>query len=182
MNNLPEKLSGVVDIETALLEIHKLEEQIQAAADKRDKQIEFFRGRIDKARKNFETDTTRLQFEIDSISVTLKRYFDENPPVSGKSHKFAGGTFGYRKQDPRYTIGDTEANADNPELLKFVKDGHNEFLRVKETVNWKKLKTALSDDGGNVFIKDTGEIIPGMKAFTQPDKFIVRTVDYEPTD
>lgn len=167
-------LNEVPEIEAALLQIRELENQIQAAADKRDQSIAFYRNRIDEAQKIFETDTAQIKFEIDNITVALKRFCDENPPVNRKSHKFAGGSFGYRKPDMRYVIGGSEANSDNAALLKFVKTGHQEFLRVKESVDWKTLKTKLTDDGEQVFLQDTGEVINGMRPVPQPEKFFVK--------
>ena len=44
-------LNEVPEIEAALLEIRKLEQQIQDAADKRDQSIMFYRDRIAEAQK-----------------------------------------------------------------------------------------------------------------------------------
>lgn len=167
-------LNEVPEIEAALLEIRKLEQQIQDAADKRDQSIAFYRDRIDEAQKIFETDTAQIQFEIDNITVALKRFCDENPPVGRKSHKFAGGSFGYSKPSARYVIGDSEANSDNAALLKFVKAGHQEFLRVKESVDWKTLKTKIVNEDGVICLRTTGDVIDGMREIPQPDKFFVK--------
>lgn len=168
-------LNEVPEIEAALLHVRELEDQIKAAADKRDASIDFYKSRIDEAQRVFETDTAQIQFEIDNITIALKRFCDANPPDKRKSHKFAGGSFGYRKQDPRYIIGDSEATADNAALLEFVKTGHQEFLRVKESVDWKKLKSELLSEDGQVCLRDTGEVIADMRAVPQPDRFFVRT-------
>lgn len=169
------KITNVAEVEAALLELHKLQNQIRDAEEKRDQSIAFYKQRIDEAKKVFDTDAAQLQFDIGNISIDLKKFYDANPPARGKSLKFAGGSFGYHKQETRYKIGDSEASADNLALLDFVKNGHEDFLRVKESVDWKKLKSELTSDGQTVYLNTTGEIIPDMQACPQPDRFSIKT-------
>ncbi|MBR1806465.1 MAG: host-nuclease inhibitor Gam family protein, partial [Selenomonadaceae bacterium] len=88
----------------------------------------------------------------------------QNPPTGKrKSLKFACGSFGYRKSSTKFFRDGCELNADNPDLLTFAKTAHPEYVKVKESVDWAKLKNALDFDDENVFFKDTGEILPDVK-------------------
>ena len=168
------EITNVAEVEAALLTLNDFQKQIVAAETKRDKSIEFYRSLIENAREVCRKEVERIQFESVDVRHALKKFYDANPPKKGKTHKFAGGSFGYRHQDTCYSIGDNVADADNPALLEFVKNGHEDFLRVKESVNWAKLKTALTFVGDDVYLKSTGEVVPGMKAYPQPDKFDVK--------
>ena len=170
------EITNVADVETALLKFNEFQKQIALAEAKRDKSIEFYRQLIENAREVCRKEVDQIQFDAADVRLALKKFYDANPPARGKkTHKFAGGSFGYRKQDPCFVIGDSEATADNPALLEFVKAGHEDFLRVKESVNWSKLKPELAIDGDAVYLKSTGEVIPDMKALPQPDKFDVKS-------
>lgn len=168
-------ITTVAEVEAALDKLHALERQMRAAEIKRDQSIDYYRQRIDDARKIFNAEAAAVQFDMNGINAELKTFFDENPPLRGKTLKFAGGNFGYHKQGTRYKFGDSEADADNPDLLNFVKNGHEDFLRVKESVDWAKLRNNLVYCGDNVYLKSTGELIPDMRAIPQPDKFVVKT-------
>ena len=156
---------SVADIEAILLQIHDREQVISAAAQKRDASIDFYRQRIDDAKHIFETETAQVREEIAGLQIPLANYFRDNPPKGKrKSLKFAGGSFGFNKAATRYFLDGEELNADNKNLLAFVKNNRQEFVKVKENVDWAGLKAALDFDGETVFFRDTGEVFDGVRA------------------
>lgn len=155
----------VADVEDILLKIHRHEQKISAAAQKRDASIDFYRQRIDDAKKIFDDETEWARNDIAELSATLEQYFREHPPTGKrKSLKFAGGSFGFSKAATKYFLDGEELNSDNKNLLAFVKNNRQEFVKVKENVDWAGLKAALDFDGDTVFFKDTGEVFDGVRA------------------
>lgn len=166
-----------MEIEQTLLEIRELENQIHDAEIKRDNSIEFYRRRIAEAEKVFGTDTYDTRIKLENLFIQLKDFYDENPPTKGKSHKFAGGKFGYSKQPTKFFVDGKPAASNNLALLGYVKEHCPQFVRTKEFVDWDNLKKNLDFDGDNVILADTGEVIPDMKVQTLPDKFSVKVTE-----
>lgn len=163
---------SVADVEKILLDIHDCEQEIAHAAEIRDQSVDFYRQRIDRAKKNFDDETESARDHIASLSFTLEKYFRNNPPPKGrKSLNFAGGRFGYNKASTKFFKDGDELNADNPALLEFVKQAHPEFVKVKEYVDWAAFKAAIDFDAETVFFRETGEILDGVRA---RKKFVVK--------
>lgn len=163
----------VADVEGILLDIHNRQQIINAAEKKRDASIDFYRQRIDEAKDICEDETAQARDDIALLSLKLERYFDANPPKKRKSLKFAGGSFGYNKASAKFFLDGEELNADSKTLLDFVKNERPDFVRVKESVDWLKLKANLDYDNENVFFSDTGEVFGGVHV---QKKFFVRTI------
>ena len=109
--------------------------------------------------------------------IQLKNFYDENPPAKGKSHKFAGGKFGYSKQPTKFFVDGKPASSDNAALLQYVKNYCPQFVKCKETVDWASLKDDIYVDDETAYRKSTGEVILEMKVQKLPDKFSVKTTD-----
>lgn len=166
-----------MEVEQTLLVIRNLEKLIRDAEVKRDQSLMFYRHCLDKANDVFRKDTADARFQLENLMRKLQNYYDENPPTKGKSHKFAGGKFGYTKQSPKFFIDGQPASADNPALLDYVKANSPQFVKLKESVNWDALKKNIYVEDGAAYLQDTGEIISNMKVQIVPDKFTVRTTD-----
>lgn len=164
-------------IEQILTDIHALEETIRLAEVKRNQSVFFYRRCIAEADDVFRTDTADARFQLERLIGELKTYYDENPPLKGKSHKFAGGKFGYSKQTPKFFCDGKPAAANNPALLNYAKNYAPQFVKFKEFVDWASLKKELLVDDGIVFRESTGETVPEIKAYVMPDKFSVKTTD-----
>lgn len=155
----------VADIEEYLLKIREHEQKIAAAKEKRDQSIAYFRQLIANAQTIFNEETADDQNQIATLSSVLEQYFNENPPVGRKSHKFAGGSFGYNKSRTKYFFNGNELNADNPDLIRYAAEHAPQFVRYKEFVDWAEFKRTLNDDDpDHVYRTDTGEIIDGLRA------------------
>jgi len=160
-----DKSLSVADIEAILLDIHRREESIAIAAEKRNQSVDFFKSLIHNAQQNFLDETAEDKSQIEILKHQLETYFTENPPKGRKSLKFAGGSFGYSKSQTKFFLNGEQVDADSQPLLSFVKAKHGEFLKIKEYVDWATFKTKLNaDDPDNVFLQDSGEIIDGLRA------------------
>ena len=158
-------ITTVAQVEETLLHIHDLQKIIRDAETKRDQSIDFFRSRIDDAKRICDDETLSVREEIATLSAPLEKYFKDNPPTGKrKSLKFSCGSFGYNKASTKFFLDGNELNADNPALLNFTKSNRPEFVKVKESVDWAKLKAALDFDNEHVVFADTGEVFDGVKA------------------
>ena len=156
---------SVADVENILLQIHDREQFIAEKKDRRDQSIAFYKDRIEFAKKIFDQDIVDAQFEIAELSRSLETFFNDNTPTNRKSLKFAGGSFGYNKSSTKFFLNGQECNADNPDLLNLVERDHAEFLKTKKYVDWANFKANLVfDDTDNIFMRDTGELIDGLRA------------------
>jgi len=159
------EITTVAQVEETLLKIHDLQKFIDSAEAKRDQSINFLRLRIEDAKSACDNETAYAREEIEALKTPLEDYFKQNPPTGKrKSLKFACGSFGYRKASTKFFFDGHELNADNADLLAFAKTSRPEFVKVKESVDWAKLKDTLDFDDENVFFTDTGELFTGVKA------------------
>ena len=159
-----EKFMSVADVENILQQIHDIDTEIAAETSKRDQSILFHREKIERAKEIYDTATADARLKRSELAYLLEQYFNDNPPTKTKTLKFSGGSFGYLKSSTKFFRDGHELNADNPELLIFAKSAHPEFLKIKESVDWAKLKAALDFDDEHVFFADTGEILDGVRA------------------
>lgn len=171
-----DKNLSTADINATLLKIREHEQNIANAKSKRDEEIAYFQQCIDNAKNNFATDIADDLFHIDELKKTLQAFFDANPPVGRKNHKFAAGSFGYNKAQTKFFFNGNEANANNPEFVNYCccVNGLPQFIKVKEFLDWATLKKNLdADDDGNVYLASTGELIHELRA---QKVFSVKTV------
>ena len=154
------------EINAILLKITEHEQHINAEKEKLNKAVAYFKKYIDNAKEIFDSETKEDNAVIESLKLKLQRYYDANPPKGRKSHKFAGGSFGYNKAQTKYFFNGGEVNADNAELVKFCySNGLPEFVKTKEYLDWASLKKNLDfDDPDTVILAATGEVIDGLRA------------------
>lgn len=155
----------VADVEDILQQIHDIDADIAVETNKRDQSIAFHREKIDRAKEICDTATADARLRRAELSFALERYFNANPPTKAKTLKFSGGSFGYLKSSTKFFFNGEEVNADNKNLLEFVTNQKRyEFVKIKQSLDWAKLKTAIEFDNDTVFFADTGEIIDGLRA------------------
>lgn len=154
------------DINAILLKISEREQHINAEKEKLNKAVTYFKKFIDNAKEIFDSETKEDNAIIEELKLKLQRYYDANPPKGRKSHKFAGGSFGYNKAQTKYFFNGGEVNADNDELVKFCySNGLPEFVKTKKYLDWAGLKKNLDfDDPDVVVFSATGEVIDGLRA------------------
>lgn len=162
------------DIEEILERIRGYEAEIKAAEQKRDDSIAFHQNKIELAKRICDVDTRELREEVTRLSYALEDYYNSNPPRIGKSLKFSGGSFGYRKQEPKFFFENVEVKSDSPEFVAFCKVYYDDYVKTKAYVDWNRFKNNITADDSGVYFKETGEILDGFRAQFFPDKFKVK--------
>ena len=159
-----EELEFELAADALLEEIAQREAEIKAAEHERDAFIARYQMKIAAAEDICERKTREARESIALITEELRRYAVTQITDKKRSVTLPGGTLAFRKQEPKFFFDDLkEANGSDERLIHFVKHNAHSFLKVKveESVDWAKFKRQLSisDDGSNVFLKDTAEII-----------------------
>jgi len=96
--------------------------------------------------------TSWLRFKLGEY---LQR--DDVPAKDTKTQlslKMPSGTVKYIKSKPEFI-------KDDDILLNFIKENDSEFIKTKESINWKDFKTTLNIVGNDVFNAD-GVIVDGI--------------------
>lgn len=168
-----------IEADEALEQIKNLQEQIKSAEQERDEFKSHYQAKIANAEQICEQKTEAVRAEIAILTEELKRFAQANLPADKKSIALPTATLQFRKSAPQFFFDDLkQASATDERLISFVKHNAREYLKVNvtESVDWAKLKSKLeiSDDGRDVYIADTGEIIDGLRAQRLPDKFEVK--------
>lgn len=163
-----------LEVEERLERLHELNAEIERARERCEIFTSHYRQKIIQAEENFETDTFSLRQEIDSLMVGLRRFAETNITGKRKSIKFPSGTLQLTKQSPQFFIGGAAVDKDNPKLIELARSLDADLIQSKEVVRWSELKKRLEvDESGNVYLSDTGEIVPDMRAKIIPDKFSI---------
>lgn len=163
-----------VEVEERIERLHELNAQVEAERARCEAFKSHYRAKIIQAEKNFETDTEELRAEIDSIMALLHRYAVANITGKAKHLKFPSGKLKLTKQSPLFFIGGVAVVNDNPQLIEVARNIDADLIKTEEIARWGELKKRLTvDDDGRVYLKDTGEIIPDLRAKIIPDEFTV---------
>lgn len=132
-------------------------------------QIEEIQQEINEVKAWLEDENGKLQNKIEFMENKLHNYAvelrEDNPDL--KTHKLPFGQLQFRKRRPKWKY-------DNEKLLQFVKSSLKEALKIKEKVDKRKLKKEAEVVGNKAVIKDTGEIVEGVKIIERPEKFKVK--------
>jgi hypothetical protein len=59
--------------------------------------------------------------------------------------------------------------------MSFAEEKYKALIKVKRSVDKRKLKSQAKIIGGKVIIEKTGEIIEGVEVVERPEKFKVKT-------
>lgn len=168
---LEERELSELEVEERLERLSELNAQIDAAIKRRDAFQTHYRLKIAKADKNFETDTKEIRAEIDSLTDELRRYAERNITGKKRSMKFPSGTLSLTKNTPNFFIDGLAVTNDNPKLIELARRLDENLIATKEIAKWGELKKRLVVDGNTVLLEETGEVIPELRARTEPDKF-----------
>ncbi len=68
----------------------------------------------------------------------------------------------------------TKVEHDDEVLLGWLQQNAYEYVKTKESVDWKALKERLFESEGEFFLQDTGEKVPGVTETTVPAEFEVK--------
>ena len=117
----------------------------------------------------------REQRTIDWMSMQLRRYFlkqKENGLVkstkTADSYALPGGTL-------KLKHGSWDYQRDADQLLAWIQsEGMEDLVKVKLEPKWAELKKqTITMANGDVVMKDSGEIVQGVRAVMKPDEFVI---------
>jgi len=156
----------------ALRKIKHMKEKQKENEELAESQIEEIQKEIDEIREWLDKENDKIQDNIDFLKNKLKSYaFDlkeGNPDL--KTHNLPFGSLKFRKQRPKWKY-------DEDRLKEFVESNLKEVLKIKKRVSKRKLKKKAEVVDNKAVIKDTGEIIEGVKVVDRPEKFKVEIDD-----
>lgn len=176
LNELGEEMSKF-EADDLLEEIRQCEERIKVAEAERDEFRALYEKKISRAEDICDKLTVEERNKISILTERLRQFAIVHVTDKKRSVPLPTGTLAFRKQQPKFFFDDLkEVSGKDARLIDFVKHNAYDYLKVHvdESVDWVKFKGKLDiDDEGNVFYKATGELIQGLHAQAQPDKFTV---------
>lgn len=135
-------------------------QKIRDAEEEKQKWTDFYNEQI---RKIVNSCDGTISFMMHCLEV----YFGTVP------HKETATEENYRLPSGKLVMKkpSTDFDRDDNELLDWLKkNGHSEFIKTKESVDWSSLKKTLIVVGGSV-TDENGEIIPCVTAVEKPAEF-----------
>jgi len=132
-------------------------------------EIEDIQKEIDEVQKWLDEENDKLQNSIDFFESILYSYALElrKEDQELKTHKLPFGKLQFRSKRPKW-------NYDNAKLLDFITSNYGELVKVKESVDKRKLKQMTEVVSGKVVVKDTGEIVEGVEVVERDEEFQVK--------
>lgn len=156
----------------ALRKIKNMKQKQKKNEKLAESQIEEIQKEIDEIAEWLDKENGKIQDNIEFLKNKLKNYaFDlkeDNPDL--KTHNLPFGALKFRKQRPKWKYNDDK-------LKEFVEENLKEALKIKNKVSKRKLKKKAEVAGNKAVIKDTGEVIEGVKIVDRPEKFKVEVDD-----
>ena len=131
-------------------------------------QIAEIEDEIKEVRKWLEEENSRIDNNIGFMESKLENYAhrlrEDDPDL--KTHKLPFGSLKFRAQRAKWKY-------DDDKLLEFVEEAMSDVVKIKKKVDKRKLKKRIDVVDGRAIIKDTGEIVEGIKVTNRPEKFLV---------
>jgi hypothetical protein len=135
-----------------------------------EKQINEIKKEIKEVEDWLDDENSKLDNSIEFMESKLylyaKQLREEDPEL--KTHKLPFGQLQFRSQRPKWKY-------DNEKLLDFAEKNYRELVKVKKSVDKRKLKSQAKIAGGKVIIEKTGEVIEGVEVIERGEKFKVKT-------
>lgn len=152
-----------------LRKIKHLKEKQAKNEELAESEIEDIQKEIDEVQKWLNEENDNLQNSIDFFESILYFYALElrKEDQELKTHKLPFGKLQFRSKRPKW-------NYDNVKLLDFITSNYRELVKVKESVDKRKLKQMTKVVGDKVIVKDTGEIVEGVKVVKRGEEFQVK--------
>lgn len=134
--------------------------------------IDFYQAQIDKIKDKAAFDEARY-------SGRLRQYLERQiqdgrvkPTRTRARMSLPNGYLTLKHKGPSYKV-----TSDAAMVAWLKKSGKTDLVQVTEKAKWGELKPATTllqtDEGWEVVLSETGEIVPGIEAKAQPDEFVV---------
>lgn len=176
VDKLPEL--SELEVDDLLTEAAALQAKIATEQQRLDAFVEHFMTKIERAQENFAKATEYDRAELANITDRLDCWARKHITGKKRSLTLPSGTLKLTRQQPQFLIDGEPAVNSNPVLIELARSIDAELIKSKtvETADWATLKTRLSVDAeGNVYLRDTGELVSEMTAKILPDKFEFKT-------
>ena len=119
------------------------------------------------------------QAAIDRLEPLLRSIVERKTKGTGKkSLSLPSGRAGFRSVEPSFFFHGEKADATNKLFVtEIYSKGNSPFIKQKPVLDWTGMKKSLRiADDGSVCTSD-GELIDGLTAQSNPDRFYVKGVD-----
>lgn len=154
--------------EWCLSKIRTAKKNAEREIEELTRQMEFYQKRMEQVKHEYEEEKNFFQ-------DMLLPYFNER--VEGGftratktqvSYSLPTGKLLLKHREPEY-----EYKENQKDTIAWLKKNEGEqFIKVKEELDWKSFKTIVTVSGNGVCTAD-GEVIPGIKVTPREDEFIV---------
>lgn len=174
VETLPEQDLPAADF--LIEEISKHQRAIESAKSVAESIVEARKASV---KKWLERTIEPEQAEIERLEPLLRSIVERRIGGSGKkSISLPSGRAGFRSVDPSFFFRGEKADANNRLLVaEIAANGKSPFIKQKSVLDWASMKKTLRiADDGSVCTSD-GELIDGLTAQINPDRFYVKGVD-----
>lgn len=129
---------------------------------------------VDSFRAYYDEQIRKMQERADGIRcfymAHLERYFNGVPHKSTKTtetYELPSAKLVLKAQAPEFV-------RDEDKILEWLKEsGETQYIKVKESPNWSELKKNVEVFDGQCYVKETGELVPGVDVVQREPKFDV---------
>jgi phage host-nuclease inhibitor protein Gam len=145
------KITDDKSADWAIRQIHEAEDERDRLVSLAEEQIIDLNDRINELKSKCDSDTAYLKSCLIEYFQTIK----PKETKTQKTYKLISGTLVFKKPSVKITHNDDK-------LLEYLKanDG-DEFIKVKESIDWAEFKKGLTvSDSGEVIDSELGTIIP----------------------
>lgn len=148
--------------EWALAKIREEQAEAQRIINVCKSMIMHYEEQIKKAEEDFEKKTAYLRWQLEQYFDSVKKRRTKTQEV----YKLPSGTL--RRKYPK-----PEFERDEDKLIAWLKERNmNDYIKVKETVDWANLKKSIKV-AGNKVVDDNGEVVEGVTVVERPPVFEV---------
>lgn len=154
----------------ALRKIRHLKQKKRENKDFAQVETETIQKEIDEVNRWLESEKSSLDNDIEYMEGMLRVYAEQlkvdDPEL--KTHKLPFGQLQFRKQRDKWVYEDDK-------LLEFAEENMKDAVKIKKSVDKRKLKQKLKVVGDKAVVADTGEVIESVKVIKRGEKFKVKT-------
>jgi hypothetical protein len=154
----------------ALRKIRHLKKKKNENDDFAETEIAAIQKEIDEVNSWLEYENSSLNNDIEYLEMKLKYYAldlrDDDPEL--KTYKLPFGQMQFRKQRDKWEYEDDK-------LLEFAEKNLKDTVKIKKSVDKRRLKQIVRVVGDKAVVADTGEVIDGIKVIERDEKFKVKT-------
>ena len=154
--------------EWCLSKIRAAKKNAEREIEELTRQMEFYKARMDQVQHDYEEEKNFFQeMLLPYFSNRVEGGFTKETKTQ-VSYPLPTGKLLLKHREPEYDYKTKQK--DTIEWLK--KNEGQQFVKVKEELDWKALKAIVTVSGNGVCTKE-GEVIPGITVTPREDEFVV---------